>query len=399
MLSWFLPLKGLKAMAKMLTRTFYIMILLIIISGCASNNSAPVKAFDTSANYQLAPIAIFSNKVSTPLAQTCREFASQSSLNYCQTNQTNVRHYWQEFKESKLFNEVLLADEKTEYSIAIASTIKGKSSAESLSNAVLSGASLMLIPLIEEYKVKTEVSIYWRNVKIKQYAYTLPFINKVSLFSTSEEADKAFAKSLVSHVIADIQQDEILSTAYLTAFLRASDYQKDLKVPSQIANFELSGQYVYNDPLFGSVATYANQAYHNDKIDLYVYPIRKVDITDELLLLNEEVNNIKDEFNSVAKNYQWTDINFSPPKALTVMHGKQSISGIYFQGEYIKERGEKSFTSVYLFKLKDKFVKFRASFPEKFITEQISQVFSQIDVPNESLFMKKLRQQGREKKS
>jgi hypothetical protein len=111
-------------------------------------------------------------------------------------------------------------------------------------------------------------------------------------------------------------------------------------------------------------------------------------------LLTQESVNIQTEFTTAAKEFEWTRLQFSANKALDIKTDNDSIKGIYFEGDYIEKFGEKNFTAIYLFKLKDKFIKFRASFPASFITEHIKTIIEQIDVPDESLFMKKLRQEG-----
>ena len=365
------------------------------MAGCATTHSSQVAVYNKQVDFQLPPVAIYANQLSKDLQENCQAFANESVLNYCRINQIDTAYYTAQFVDSTLFSQVHEADDSTEYSIAVATASLDSESAGEISQAALSGLSLLLIPMTNEMNVQAQVSIYWRNLKIKQYDYDLPYVSQQSLFTDPKEANTQFSKSLVSHIIKDLQQDDTLSNGYLTRVLKSSNYEEDLTVPQEIANFDFMGQYIYNDPLLGSVSTYANRDYHSDKIDLYVYPIRNVNLDNESELLAQESKHIESEFNSVAKQLEWTDVSFSAPKALTVTHKQQKVSGLYFQGEYQQKRGEKGFTSVYLFKLKDKFVKFRATFPEQFITASISDIFSKISVPDESVFMKKLRNQGK----
>lgn len=379
-------------MPKNLSRLLLLSAIIALATGCASTTKTELAAYDKHVDYQMPAVSIYHTKLSPKLKSKCQTFADESVLNHCRINKVSTRQYSKQFKDTNLFEDVHFANDNIEYSIAIATASMDSETAGEISRAALSGASLMLIPMTNSMDVDAEVSVYWRNFKIKQYDYKLPYISSISLFSDKKDADIEFAQSLISNILKDLQTDQTLSTRFLTQTLKASDYEHDLAVPAKIANFEFAGQYAYNDPLLGSVATYASADYHNDKIDLYVYPIRKIDFSDTQALLQEESNNIKQEFNTVAKDLKWTDISFSEPKSLTVNHNQQPLAGVYFEGEYTQELGEKSFTSVYLFQLKDKFVKFRASFPEKFITKKIGQVFSQIKVPDESSFMKQLRQ-------
>ncbi|WP_435276320.1 hypothetical protein ACMAZF_04765 [Psychrobium sp. nBUS_13] len=382
-------------MLNKLIQNLSIVSLIAIVAGCATTHSPQIAVYNKKVDFQLPPIAVFANQLSKDLQKNCQAFADESALNYCRINQVDTSHYTTQFTDSKLFSQVHEANDSIEYSIAIATASLDNESAGEISQAALSGLSLLLIPMTNEMNVQAQVSIYWRNLKIKQYDYDLPYVSQQSLFTDPKEANTQFSKSLVSHIIKDLQQDNTLSNRYLTQVLKSSNYEEDLTVPQKIAGFDFMGQYIYNDPLLGSVSTYANKDYHSDKIDLYVYPIRKVNFDGESDLLAQESKNIENEFNSVAKQLEWTDVSFTAPKALTVTHEQQKISGLYFQGEYQQKLGEKGFTSIYLFKLKDKFVKFRATFPEQFITQPISEVFSKIRVPDESNFMKDLRAQGK----
>ncbi|MGB0835679.1 MAG: hypothetical protein ACPGR2_14305 [Psychrobium sp.] len=382
-------------MPKNLSRLLLLSGTIALATGCASTTKTELATYDKHVDYQMPAVSIYHTKLSSELKSKCQRFADESVLNHCRINKVSTRQYSKQFKDTNLFEDVHFANDNIEYSIAIATASMDSETAGEISRAALSGASLMLIPMTNSMDVDAEVSVYWRNFKIKQYDYKLPYISSISLFSDKEDADIEFAQSLVSNVLKDLQTDQTLSTRFLTKTLKASNYEQDLVVPAKIANFDNMGQYIYNDPLLGSSITYAAEGFHNDRIDLYVYPIRKVDFSDEQSLLAEESKNIKNEFNSVAKQLEWTDIKFSQPKTLTVQHENQQINGVYFEGEYLQKLGEQSFTSVYLFKLKDKFVKFRASFPERFITQPISEVFAQIRVPDESVFMKELRAQGK----
>ncbi|MGB1296753.1 MAG: hypothetical protein ACPG8A_00695 [Psychrobium sp.] len=382
-------------MPKNLSRLLLLTGIIALLTSCASTTKTKLAAYDKHVDYQMPAVSIYHTKLSSELKDKCQNFAEESVLNHCHINKVSTRQYSKQFKDTNLFEEVHFANDNIEYSIAISTASMDSETAGEISQAALSGASLLLVPMTNSMDVDAEVSVYWRNFKIKQYEYQLPYTSSISLFSDKEDADIDFAQSLVSNVLKDLQTDQTLSTRFLAQTLKASNYEQELVVPAKIANFDNMGQYIYNDPLLGSSTTYAADGFHNDRIDLYVYPIRKVDLSDEQRLLAEESKSIENEFNSVAKQLEWTNVKFSAPKTLTVQHKNQQINGIYFEGEYLQKLGEKSFTSVYLFKLKDKFVKFRASFPERFITQPISKVFSQIRVPDESVFMKELRAEGK----
>lgn len=378
-------------MLKILKNIVILVAMLSFLSGCKSTDKTVTANYDSNIRDKYPAISIFHGVPSDDLNDECKSFDNESSLNHCYINEIDTPLFQEHFNESMLFENVLFADENTEYSIAIATTNLDKETTSKRAMTALSNASLLLTPIKNTHDINIEVSIFWQSIKIKQYKYKLPHIKELSLFNSQQEADQIFVKNVVSHVISDIQKDNVLTISFLSAFLKSSNYEKDLITPDKISGFELVGQFLYNNPLLGTVITYINPEFYSDKIDLYIYPIRRVKLDNQAALLARESENIKMEFNTIANQLEWTNVNFSTIKPLEVNDNGYSIKGVYFEGDYQEKLGEKAFTSVYLFKLKDKFVKFRASFPERFITKHIKEIIPQITVPNESIFMKNLR--------
>lgn len=349
--------------------------LLLIIAGCSTTTQEhAVAKYDSNIKIKYPAVSIYYDAPQKDTMLACQLYEVLSSQNKCNINGIDTQLYKEQFEKSDLFYNVFFANKDTEYSIAIATA--GRVTSEA--------------PNAE--KMTVEVTIYWQNFDIKKYTYKLPHIIKKQRTIINNKTDQYFAQSLVSHIIADIQKDNIFSSDFLAKSLNASDYEKDLSVPTTISTFEYAGQFLYNNPLLGSVISYNNAKFHSDNIDLYVYPIRNAYFNNSNELLTQESENIRADFTATAEQLEWSNINFSTNKPLNITTDSTPITGIYFEGEYLEKFGEKSFTSTYLFQLKDKFVKFRASFPASFITEHIKTIIGQIEVPNESPFMKKLRQ-------
>jgi len=202
--------------------------LLIIIAGCSTTQTPPIARYDADVNYQFPTISVYNNQLSKHLQQRCQTFIEESSLNHCQINSIETQLYLNEFSKSKLFEGTYLAKDEVEYSIAIATASLDTETVGDISQAALSGASLLLIPMTNEMTVETQVSVYWRNIKIKQYDYQFPHISSISLFSNAKDADNEFAQRVVSHVIKDLQTDQTLSTRFLTHALKVFTMTKSI---------------------------------------------------------------------------------------------------------------------------------------------------------------------------
>lgn len=381
----------------LLRHWFAITGVLVLASGCASTDKMVDAQYDKNNENTLPPLAVFYDSPSEELSKACKSFNDESAFQYCHVNVVEPQYYYQSLADSKMFQEVMFADKEAEYKVAFSTVNLHSEKAAELSNIALSSASLFLIPMTSEQEVRAEVSVYWRNVKIKQYDYQLPYVSKTSLFTQLDEADKRFSQNLASHFIADAQKDNLFSSEYLAQVLQSSDYTASLNVPVTIADFQRVEQYTFRDPFFGTMITYMNPDYLNDKIDLFVYPIRKIDFADHQTALAEESANIRKEIELVIREQAWTDLTFTDVKTMQQSVEGAQIDGLYFSGSYKNELQEEVFTSVFLFAYKDKFVKFRATFPEQFLSDHVAQALTQISVPDESLFMARLRQQSREK--
>lgn len=372
--------------------------LVFMLLGCATTSSPlQLAKYQTNLAYQYPPISIFFDDISPELANECRHFNDSSALNHCRVNAFEPELFWQSFEKTNLFNQVNFAGSDDPYQVVIATATLDGETAQELSQSVLSGASLLLIPMENKQLVKAEVSIYWKNLKLRQYQYELAHVKKTSLFNDARQTDADFSDRLISHIIADAQQDELFSAKFLRHHLSASDYEKNLTLPPTIAGFELAQRLVHNDPLYGSLSTYASQAHHNDKIDIFVYPIRQVLLEDQDSVLAKEMQYLKREIRMFAEQLQWQELNFAKASKLVIDGDAKQIKGLSFEATYLQDFGEVNYSSTYLFMMQDKFIKVRATFPKRYLDEHISQAITAIKVPQESLFMAQLRASQRSK--
>lgn len=361
----------------------------LFLVGC-SIKPAPEASYNTNIEQRFPPVSVYQSPPSQQLVEQCDAYKKAISQS-CNIRTFALERYQQSLNDSEMFDQALIADPNAEYKIAIATVLLHQDELGDIPKGLLSGMTLMLVPLTEEQEVRAEVSVYWHKLKIKQYDYQLPYVSQISLFNKGDEEQQTFSRLLTSHFIADAQRDNVFSSQYLSYVLDATDYQRSLIVPEQIGNFKLVNQYIFRNPLLGAISTYIDPDFANDKIDLFVYPIPRPRYENYAQNLPLELQRIKEELATVGQEQHWQELHFSNDTPIKAGTSEHPLAGLSSVGTYRNQLGEESYTSIYLFADKDKFIKFRATFPEQFITPQIRQSLARISVPEASTFMTKLR--------
>ncbi|WP_299491902.1 hypothetical protein [uncultured Shewanella sp.] len=371
---------------------FFIM-LLTLLSGCIS--TPQMAKYNSNINHKYPPISVFYAEPSHVLKEECLAFENESMFQYCRENQIGSDRYWQALKQMQLFEDVGFSDKDNAFYLTFSTVSLMSDNAADMVKAALSGASLMLLPMQHEHQVKAEVSLYFYDRKIKQYTYQLPYVTTMSLFNNVHEAKQNFTQALVSHLIADLQKDEVFSSKTIAAALQSTDYNQDLSVPKQVGDFSLAKQFSYYDPFLGHQSTYVHPDFSDDYIDLFVYPIRYAEIEDTQTILQVESHAIQQEISAIATKSEWRDLVFSTLKSVSYSKNGTRFHGVGFDIEYTNTLGEQKFSGLYLFQLEDKLIKWRTSFPAKLIEQAMLFQMWDIKAPKESLFMATFRQQWR----
>lgn len=374
----------------MMLRSVVIVFGLLLLAGCAT---APknLANFNKNNKQVYPPIGFFITKPSVKLQQECLSFDEASVMQHCRVNEMSAVLYWQQLKESGLFEQVRFAEEGTDYQVLISTANMATETVADITKAALAGATLMLMPWQIEQPVKAEVSLLWRDLLIKRFEYQLNFSHTASLFHQPDAGEKNFAQTLISHFLKDAEQDNIFSGAYLLAALNDSDYITNLQVPDAVEGFVLAGRYIYNDPFFGAQVRYVNEQFHNDYVDVFVYPIKSKDYQHGAALLQTEVNNSRKEMQQYYQQ-QKLALTLEDSQPISWQTDSAPFNGWYFAGELDIGTDEPQPTSTYLFISGDKFIKLRCTFPPTYAEQLVKTLLPQITVPGESVFMTQVRQ-------
>lgn len=199
----------------------------------------------------------------------------------------------------------------------------------------------------------------------------------------------------------------VLVTMYLvgcasTASTVALDSGAEIVAPELTENFRLVGRQQYPDPLYGVGFQYENRIYPSDVVTVYVYPINRVEWSDQDPVLTQESERVLAE------------VDYAVEQGHYASRSESVLSDFEFQSDEKTWRGKKSsfslqtlqqvefFSNTYLFILEDKYVKFRTSFDSRTTVPwngdaTVQELLPLIQVPPESDYMKQLRQNHRQK--
>lgn len=377
----------------MASRYFVIFMLVGLVTACVSTPNNNIASYDQNAGTVYPPVSLFITRPTAELNQQCLQFADDSVMQQCQINQFDASLYWQQLHGSGLFEQVMFAREGTDYQVLVSTANMSRETAADITKAAVAGATLLLLPVTNEFSVKAEVTVLWRDLVIKRFSYDVPYTHTMSLFHKPEEGAQHFAQTLMSYFLRDVEQKQIFSGAFLLSTLQDSDYLQQLKAPAQLRDFHLAGQHIYNDPLAGTQLRYTNQNYIDDYIDVFIYPIRRTDWQDSSLVMHDEVQNVRKELELFYKQ-QNKIIKLQAPNKISWQHESRDFDGSYF--ELTIEDVESLPSSTYLFIAGDKFIKLRCTFGAIHAEDLVKTLVPEIVVPEESLFMATLRQRFRQ---
>lgn len=375
-----------------------------LITGCASPKVTPMQSVVTAPNDKFPAVSVFYKTPSKKLAQECSTFDDSSTTNYCHVNTIQKAEFEKKLIESKYFEDVHSHVQDIEYNVLITTAEFKHEGAAELSQAVVAGLTLLMVPTKTTSRVKTEVAVLWRDIPLKLYEYELPLERHVSILSPNaiQAGIQIMEADLATRFLKDAEKDRVFSAAFLNQQLKATDYEKELIHPQQIGDFVFQGQHIYPHPLAGTQLRFRHKLFDFDYIDAFVYPIRETDWSNTEKALASEVENFRKEVELAQREGLTKNVSLGATESISWDWGNNNYKGKKISGTVIGKDNEEYRTFMYLFAKEDKFIKFRASFVktenEPNIEEALKQSLAQFNVPKESLFMARLRQHQRENK-
>jgi hypothetical protein len=260
---------------------------------------------------------------------------------------------------------------------------------------VLIGNALVNInPKSLEAELVLEITTSWRKV---------PIDDLVLRQKTSIENTKESAKIMLAQWAQHIEQNLILEADKIYQTLGASDYSTELQVPENIGDFTRLESAVYRDPLLGSITRYTHPRFDTAVVDISVYPYSpflKSATTQKTqqdyvrsgsdwlqLEMENEITQIKE----LIEQANIEDYSISSVQAAEIIVDGKPLEGFRLE-VLLHTQTDPVYSTQYVFQQNDKIIKLTGNLPEFLMSALVAESMSQIKVPNESSFMRSLRQ-------
>lgn len=380
-------------------RLSVVMVMLFGLGACATNQF-PVAKYNAEPERLLPHLAVFSYQPPEAFRKECEDYAASSMLRYCSLNSLHLQNLWLELQNAGVFEGVHFANNQVPYRLVISTARYSSDKAMDFGNAILSGASLMVIPMSTDLIIKVNAELYWYEYKLGTFRYNLPFEARQSLFSQTGTVPRDIAKSIVSHIIRDSQNAGIFTTRQLVVTLKSTDYEKSLVVPERLPGLEKAESQIFGHPLLGALTRYVGQHGPDKVADWFVYPIRAVNWRDHSEVLQKEADNVRSEFDLMAKEEEYLGVQHQRQKLSSWTIGGESKPVLQMSTHYSDTLQNEMTTRTYISVREDKFLKLRLTtlrgdYSDAEAQRLAKQLIAQTRVAGESLFMAKARQQWR----
>ena len=371
----------------------------LFIGACASSHDFTVAAFDPVEAPIYPVIDVFRLNPSPEFRGACAEFDKKSALHHCTLNNIDFSKLTAAINNTGYFESALLASRDQPYSVAFSVAAYDAESAGELGKAALAGATLLLIPVSTSAILKVEGVVRWNSEPLHEFGFDLPFTLHGSWQTLSEDVDAGLSESIASHFIEDLKQADVFSANFLNSKLGASNYEAELSAPNEVGNFQKIGVELLSNPFQGARVHYEHSGYEAVWADVFVYPIRAWQYEEEANLA-KEIEATQRDLELMAKEGFITSLDISDDVS-TIKSAGNSVSIANYSAAYNAGDQKGLSSRTFVFTRADKFVKVRVTFGRYVpIANEIDSfaisLADLVTVPEESLFMARLRKQWRD---
>ncbi len=299
-----------------------------------------------------APVSVFSTYPSSELVALCNEPESR-----CEEDSITPDEFVSALKATSYFTSLQPYAENNDYELLIANV--GKVSTQF-----------------------AEITLQWRGMEINSH------IVKTSAQKQAESGNLQHAETLIRQWEDNAVNKGIFTAEFLYRALEASNYQHDLAVPNSFGQFTKLDTQLFADPFSGAITRYTHHAYEDALVDVIVYPFTHKVTEDDRTLLNEQLDVDLAKASAVAKAQQLT-LTLSSPAAPYKVKGIADGWRLGITAE--SEKAPTLYASTYVFRKHDKIIKIATTFPTDFSDPLVDELIQRVDVPKESLLMKRVR--------
>jgi len=172
-------------------------------AGCSTTPIAPISDLITTGSHQYPPVSVFYKVPSQAFDRECEEFDEGSVLDRCTTSMINNLAFRSNLSESAYFHQVYNQNGEIDYKIWFATASFTHDGIVHYSNAVISGLSVMLIPVVLTAQVKAELTVIWRGNLLKTYRYELSMEELLAIWKRPGSGEKIFSTRLAAEFLKD----------------------------------------------------------------------------------------------------------------------------------------------------------------------------------------------------
>lgn len=372
---------------------------ILLMAGCSTTNQIPIAEYDHTKEPNLPPLSVHLKQPSKAFYQGCTDFDQKSLLNHCQINPISNKKIGLALTETGQFVNIDYAD-KAEYQLLVSVANYNREEGKEIGQAVIAGATLMLAPMAISIDVKVEAELLWNGVLIESFDFSLPVVMKASLLDMNKDADADIAKGIASQLTQQLQKDNVFDAERVAKKLSANIYASEWMLPENLAGNYKEGMVQFHHPFYGAQARYINQQFQFSYIDVFSYPIRKINWDDQEKTLLQELDSYRHEVELMSKENYIKNLSFAEAKSLLWSVKSQPLAIKTLRAKFLDQEGVMQISDIYLFIQKDKFIKVRSTFSEDSVTEPdvdgfVKALIAEASAPDESLFMAQMRHKWR----
>ncbi|MDN3638801.1 hypothetical protein QWY82_08275 [Simiduia curdlanivorans] len=378
--------------------------LLLILAGCATQNQyTPVTPQTELGQPKLPALQVVNEHPSMAMYQACLAFDTESVMQHCRSNRIGATDMQLALQKSQRFEHHQDSRYSPDYTLHVATAQYLEESMEGLGNAVVSGLSLMLIPMHQAFVLKAEATLRWRGIPLELITIETPFTQSLTLANTTIDPHSQMAEAISAALLEQLEARDAFSVQFLAQKLGTSDYDLALIVPNQVGNYQLDQREWRRHPLQGAWVSYIDKNFQFDQFSLAVYPIKATDWQDIKATLEKEAMALQKDMLLDARQ-QKHELRFNDLQRLSWSIKGQTLDVYQMSAAHQADTGEALETRIYLFIQEDKVVATSSTLsgdnaPVQAFEAATQQLASTIQVPAESLFMAQLRKEWRETNS
>ncbi|BFM10671.1 hypothetical protein R50072_08240 [Simiduia litorea] len=374
--------------------------LLLMLVGCATQNQyTPVTPQTELGQPKFPALQVVNEHPSMAMYQACEAFDTESLMHHCRSNRIGATDMQLAFQKSQRFELHQDTRYSPDYTLHVATAQYLEENIEGLGNAVVSGLSLMLIPMHQAFVLKAEATLRWRGIPLELITIETPFTQSLTLVNNTTDPHSQMAEAISAALLEQLEAKDAFSVQFLAQRIGTSDYDNALIVPSQVGNYQLDQRAWHRHPLQGALVTYIDKDFQFDQFSLAIYPIKSTDWQHVKATLDKEANSLQKDMSLEARQ-QNVELRFSDIKRLVWPVNGKALDVYHMSAAHQTEAGEPLQTRIYLFLKEDKVVVSSSTLagenaPIQAFEAATQQLARDIQVPAESLFMAKLRKHWR----